>query len=321
MNQCPPKVSVCIPTFNRSQLVGSAIASVLAQTEPDWELIICDDGSGDDTPRVVTQYQQRDRRIRYIRHEKNIGKSNNMRSGFDVAQGKYFVKFDDDDRLTPEFLAATTEILDRHPEIDFVGCDHWIIDLENQRDPEQTEANSRRWGRTQLPVGKVKNLLEVVFVKQSFQVGATIFRTEVLKEIDFMRPNLQNCEDNDLLVRLAIAGKQAYYLPQRLMEYRVHPEQQGLHRAIPYLQDKLNYLLSYQFLDETLEKIRQSRLTETQLLLGLRLVEKNQVAEGRRLIQQGKSFSPQKARVGLALSRLPPFMRVKAFDLLRQFRG
>jgi GT2 family glycosyltransferase len=82
-------------------------------------------------------------------------------------------------------------------------------------------------------------------VKQSFQIGATLFRRQTLQELGYMLPNMQNCEDNDLFVRLALAGKKGYYLPELLMEYRVHAEQQGINRAIRYLSDKLQYLESY----------------------------------------------------------------------------
>ncbi|HEY9628166.1 MAG TPA: glycosyltransferase family 2 protein [Coleofasciculaceae cyanobacterium] len=315
-----PKISVCIPTHNRSQLLSEAIASVLEQTETDFELIICDDGSTDGTDRLMTQLLQfGDPRIRYIRHAENIGKSNNMRSGFEAATGKYFVKFDDDDRLTPEFLSVTAEILD-HSSADFVGTDHWIIDIHNQRDLAASDRNSLHWGRDHLPEGIVPDLLKVVFVQQSFQVGATLFRRRSLLEVGFMRPNLQNCEDNDLFVRLALAGKQGYYWNDRLMEYRVHAEQQGLQRAIPYLKDKLKYLESYRFEDEALEKIRQFRLTETQLLLGLRLINVGEVQAGRSLLRLGKAANPLKAWAGLGLSLLPVPLRDSGFQLLRQVK-
>lgn len=136
-----------------------------------------------------------------------------------------------------------------------------------------------------------------------------------------MQPNWQNCEDNDLFVRLALAGKKGYYLPELLMEYRVHAEQQGINRAIPYLQDKLRYLSSYQFESDKLEKVRLQRLAETQLLLGLRLIEKGEVQKGRELVFAGKSFSHAKAWAGLGLSLLPGGVREKAFEVLRQVRG
>lgn len=314
-----PKVSVCIPTYNRVDLLPMAIESVLRQTYPDFEVIVCDDGSTDETPELMAKLS--DRRVRYIRHPQNIGKSNNMRSGFEAATGEYFIKFDDDDRLTPEFVARTSTILDKDPTIDFVGTDHWIIDIRNQRDSDQTHLNSHRWGRADLSEGIVENLLEVVFVKQSFQIGATLFRRSTLQDLGFMRPNIQNCEDNDLLVRLALAGKKGYYLPELLMEYRVHAGQQGINRAIQYLQDKLNYLDSYRFDARELEQIRKRRLHETQLLLGLRLIETGESAKGRQLVWEGQSFSPSKAWIALTLSLLPIGWRREAFTLLRKARS
>ncbi|MBD3883820.1 glycosyltransferase family 2 protein [Phormidium tenue FACHB-886] len=315
-----PKFSVCIPTFNRVQLLSEAIASVLHQTEPDFELIVCDDGSTDGTAHWMAA-QPSDSRIRYIRHAQNIGKSNNMRSGFQAAQGKYFIKFDDDDRLLPSFLAATAAILDHQPQIDFVGTDHWIIDHQSQRDLAASDRNSRFWKRTELPEGVVNSLLSAVFVDQSFQVGATLFRRQALVEVGYMRPHMQNCEDTDLFVRLALAGKQGYYLNDRLMEYRVHAEQQGIDRAIPYLKDKLQYLESHQFEAIELEKIRQSRLAETQLLLGLRLINIGETETGRELVYAGKTTAPLKAWVGVGLSWLPRSLRNPVFALLRQIKA
>lgn len=314
-----PKISVCIPTYNRVHFLPFAIDSVFAQTISDWELIVCDDGSQDGTPEIMQRYS--DPRVRYVRHPRNVGKSNNMRSGYEVANGKYFIKFDDDDRLTPEFLEKTSEILDRDGAIDFVGTDHWIIDSKNQRNLEQTEKNSQKWGRTELAEGMPQSLLGIVFVKQSFQVGATLFRMQALQDVDYMRPNIQNCEDNDLFVRLALDGKQGYYLPKRLMEYRVHPEQQGIDRAIPYLKDKLSYLENFQFTSSELEKIRRSRLAETQLLLGLRLIEMGETKRGRELVLFGKSASIPKACAGLALSLVPKSLRQTLFQTLRTVKA
>jgi glycosyltransferase involved in cell wall biosynthesis len=313
-----PTVSICIPTYNRAELLRIAIESVLEQSYQDWELIICDDGSSEPTPTLMAKYTA-DPRIQYLRHPQNIGKSNNMRSGFFAATGHYFIKFDDDDRLTPEFLTQTVAVLDAHPPVDFVGTDHWIIDANNHRHLDLTDENSRRWGRATLPPGIVQNLLVTVFEKQSFQVGATLFRTAVLKEVDFMRPGLTNCEDNDLFVRLALAGKTAYYLPERLMEYRRHPEQNTLARAVVYLRDKCAYLEAFQFESEKLETVRRSRLDETRLLVGLRLVETGETQAGRDLLQQVTPSS--KAKLGQALSYIPQPLRPACFNLLRQLRG
>lgn len=312
-----PKVSVSIPTHNRSRLLSYAIDSVLNQTFTDWELIVCDDGSTDDTPEMMAA-RYRDPRIRYLRHATNIGKSNNMRSGFDAATGDYFIKFDDDDRLCPKFLQATVGILEHYRDIDFVGTDHWVIDIDNQRNDTATNLNSMRWGRDRLPSGPVKDLLRVVFVDQSFQVGCTLFRYSVLNELGYMLPNLQNCEDNDLLVRLALARKRAYYLPERLMEYRYHAGQQGVHRAIPYLEDKLHYLGRYQFRDPEIEDIRRNRLADSQLSLGLSYLQAGRSAQARSLIWQGRSANFQKMAIGWGLSWLPHGLRQQIFKRLKR---
>ncbi|MGB7713161.1 MAG: glycosyltransferase [Microcoleus sp.] len=311
-----PKISVCIPTCNRVHLLASAIASVLDQTYTDFELIVCDDGSTDSTPLLMSEFV--DQGIRYIRHPQNIGKSNNMRSGFAAARGEYFLKFDDDDRLRGQFLERTSAILDKDPSIDFVSTDHWVIDVKNNIDKNETKLNSQRWGRSSLSAGIIEDLLSTVFLRQSLQIGATLFRRSALQEVGFLRPNWQNCEDNDLFVRLAIAGKKCYYLPELLMEYRFHAAQQGSDRAIPYLTDKLRYLTSYEFDLEKLESVRIRRLAETQLALGLRLIEVGETEKGRRMVRAGKSVSEAKMWAGLGLSLLPVEWRGKAFAAVRE---
>jgi glycosyltransferase involved in cell wall biosynthesis len=308
------RVSICISTYNRVALLKLAIESVLAQTYPDWELIICDDGSTDGTQDYMSQIE--DSRIYYIHHFKNIGKSNNMRSGFEASNGEYFIKFDDDDRLTPEFLAQTVEILDKYHDIDFVSTDHWIIDINNVRNISKTNLISQQWGRTKLSEGVVERLLETVFIQQSFYIGATLFRRLSLQDVGYMRPNIQNCEDSDLFMRLALAGKKGYYLPKRLMEYRFHAQQQGIERAISFLEDMLMYLESYQFESNKLEAIRRKRLAETQLRLGLSLIQIGQTREGQKLIMAGKSASHIKAWTGLALTLLNLELRRKALSFL-----
>jgi len=314
-----PKISVCIPTYNRAQFLLGAIASVQAQTESDWELIVCDDGSRDDTPQVMAQFKGSigDSRIHYLRHEYNIGKSNNMRSGYELASGKYFIKFDDDDRLTPDFLTQTSRILDANPSVGLVGTDHWVMDEAGIQRLDWSDANSRKWGRSTLKSGVLDDLLTQVFVTQSLQIGATLWRMDCLHQLNYMRRDWQNCEDNDLFVRFALAGLQGYYLAERLMEYRFHPEQQGPDRAIPYLTDKLHYLEAYCFESPQIEAIRRDRLAETQLLLGLRLVEQGNSDRGRDLLQMGWTHSSSKAMMGVLLSRLPQSWRKPVFQAIR----
>lgn len=315
-----PKVTVCIPTYNRANFLTYALESVLQQTYGDFELLVCDDASTDSTPEIVRQYG--DLRIRYIRHPENLGRSRNMRSGFEAARGEYFIKFDDDDALTPEFLAKTTAILDAESAVDFVCTNHWIIDANNQRIESATQENSARWGKDKLKPGIIPDLLWQTFDCQSLQVGSTLFRRNCLAEVDYMRPQADGCEDFDLLVRLALAGKQAYFLPGFLMEYRFHGGQTSLPQKLHFLQAKLFCLDSYHFSSGQLEARRLVKQAQTQQELALRLLEQGQIKKGRILLQESLPVlgNSRRAMLGLILSYLPNSWRQFILQKFRQFR-
>ncbi|MEM9807681.1 MAG: glycosyltransferase family 2 protein [Cyanobacteria bacterium P01_D01_bin.56] len=316
-----PKVSICIPTYNRAQILPYAVESVLNQTYKDFELIICDDASPDNTAEVVAQWQ--DSRIRYIRHPQNIKRSRNMRSGYDAAQGDYFIKFDDDDALTPTFLERTISVMEAQPEIDFVCTDHWVINAQNERDEAATAANSAKWGKDRLPEAVIKDLLKETFVHQSLQVGSTLFRKTCLQEVDFMRFEADGCEDFDLLVRLAAAGKIGYFIPERLMEYRFHGGQTSLKQDIHFLSAKIFCLESYCFTERPkLEAIRKSKLNSLKQVLAMRLIEKGEAQRGREIIQELAAIGDlsSKAKLGKLLSYLPLALRQLAFQGFRRLR-
>ena len=315
-----PKVSVCIPTYNRSHYLKYSINSVLEQTYTDFELIVCDDGSTDDTPEIVNQFN--DSRIYYLRHEKNIGRSKNMRSGFEKSQGDYFLKFDDDDAITPEFLAKTVAVLDNNKQVDFVCTNHWIIDPHNNRDEIATQENCARWGKDQIQEGIITDLLTETFQRQSLQVGSTLFRRQCLEEVDYMRPEADGCEDFDLLVRLTIAGKTGYFLPELLMEYRFHGNQISLGQSLHFLKAKQFCFESYKFADSQWEKVRKRKLAGTKQDLGLRLIEQGYSQEGRKLLLESSEVLGQSSRslLGLILSFFPLNMRQFALDIFRKIK-
>jgi len=101
-DQCP-RVTIAIPTFNRAEsFLRSAIECALAQSYPNLEIIIADNCSTDATPEVVQSY--RDPRIRYLRHEENIGPNNNFNVCIAEASGDYFLLFHDDDLIDPDMV-------------------------------------------------------------------------------------------------------------------------------------------------------------------------------------------------------------------------
>jgi glycosyltransferase involved in cell wall biosynthesis len=318
--QLPPKVSVCIPTYNRANFLQYSVNSVLTQTYQDFEIIICDDASTDNTSEIIKQWN--DPRIRYIRQPINGGRSKNMRSGFEAARGTYFIKFDDDDALTPEFLEKTVAVLDRETGIDFVCTNHWIINQNNVRDELATQENSSKWGKDKLAEALIPNLLKETFINQSLQVGSTLFRHNSLQEVNFMRPEADGCEDFDLLVRLALLNKQGYFIPEYLMEYRLHGGQTSLKQNLHFLKAKAFCLKSYNFSDNELEKTRINKLAFIQQTLALRLIENGEMLEGRELLKESNKIlglSP-KAVIAFIWSYFPKNLQQLAIDTFRNIR-
>lgn len=126
MSAKTPKVSVCIPTYNRPDYLKQAIESVLAQTFNDYELIISDNASDETTTAVISSFK--DRRIIHIRKEKNSGLVDNWNSCLAAAKGKYITIFHDDDRMLPDNLAVKVEALDRNERAGMVHSNFHIMD-------------------------------------------------------------------------------------------------------------------------------------------------------------------------------------------------
>lgn len=120
-----PTVSVVLPLFNCTTYVREAIESVLAQTYTDFELIVIDDGSTDDTRRIAQQYC--DPRLRFFAHE-NRGLAATLNRGIGLAQGRYIARQDQDDVSRPKRLRRQVEFLDAHPHCALVGtwADIWF---------------------------------------------------------------------------------------------------------------------------------------------------------------------------------------------------
>ena len=126
------RVSVIMPTYNRARIIPRAIRSVLRQTMPDFELIVIDDASTDETPEVVRGFE--DPRIVYIRRRTNhledyhaTGRLDNPRNdGLRRARGEFIAYLDSDDLYRSDFMEVMTAYLDRRTDVDFVYCDaYW----------------------------------------------------------------------------------------------------------------------------------------------------------------------------------------------------
>lgn len=124
-----PLVSVVLPVFNGERFVAEAIHSIQAQTLTDWELVIIDDGSHDQSFEICRDIANQDGRIRVFRNERNLGLARTMNRLVSLARGKYIAIQEQDDVSVPERLAWEVEVLENDKEIGLVsGIAAWLDD-------------------------------------------------------------------------------------------------------------------------------------------------------------------------------------------------
>ncbi len=117
-----PNISIIMPTYNRGFTIATTVQSVLNQTYKDWELIVVDDGSSDDT-RVVVDSFLSDKRIKYI-YQPNSGAAHARNHGLKIASGQIAAYIDSDDPVYPKFLSRIIYVFESHPQIKFTVCNH-----------------------------------------------------------------------------------------------------------------------------------------------------------------------------------------------------
>jgi len=125
-----PRMSIGLPVFNGGRFLKDTVDSVLAQTFDDFELIISDNASTDDTEEIARAYAARDQRVRYFRNEANLGAAKNFNRVFELARGEYFKWTAHDDICAPSFLLRCIEVLDRDPSVTL--CYTRQIDIDEQ---------------------------------------------------------------------------------------------------------------------------------------------------------------------------------------------
>src|SRR6056297_2974057 len=127
-----PIVCIGIPVYNGQNFLSDAIESVLAQTMTEFQLIISDNASTDSTPEIAADYARRDKRIRHVRHPKNLGAAANFNYVLEASSSPYFAWLAHDDILAPEYLRECVVHLERHPAAVLAFAETDFIDAEGK---------------------------------------------------------------------------------------------------------------------------------------------------------------------------------------------
>ncbi len=203
-----PTVSVCMVTYNRADLIGAAIASVQKQRYQDWEMIIVDDASTDDTEQIVAGFK--DNRIHYYKNTVNqdVGRARN--TALSYVRGVFVAVIDSDDIwLDPEKLGKQVRYLEQKPEVALVGTRVVTID----KDGEGLE-------HLKNPISD-KDVRATMLKKNPFVHSSVMFRTQQVLDLGGYDNKLTTAEDYELFLRLGRIGK-LVNLPRYMVGYRIH---------------------------------------------------------------------------------------------------
>ena len=195
-----PLVSVIMPAYNAANHIEEAIESVLIQNYQNFELMIINDGSTDNTEQIVKKFD--DQRIRYFSQE-NAGASSARNLAIEKSTSQYIIPLDSDDRITPDFISQHLKVFQQYPEADLIYCDDRLIDENGQtiRIIERPEYTDRKH--------LIRDLFRCGFPVVPFR---TCIKRDVFNKIGFFDEKLKIAEDYDMMRRFVKHGLVARHL-------------------------------------------------------------------------------------------------------------
>lgn len=197
------KISVCIPCYNQARYIENAIESIKIQRMNDVEIIIVDDGSGDETALLANRKD-----VKYI-YQSNKGLSAARNTGLRAALGKYITFLDADDVYLPGAFEAAIEVLETKPELSFVYGDYQLIDSQLNLIAE-------------VNIEEKVNNYEELLKKNFIAMHATVFyRRDRIIKIGGFNESLKACEDYEIYLRI-VRNNQIGKYPRTAAGYRQH---------------------------------------------------------------------------------------------------
>lgn len=213
-----PKISVCIPTFNAADYLNQSISSALEQNYPDFEIVVVDNCSTDDSVSVITGLQQRSNgRIRFYQNEQNIGLVGNLNKCLEYAQGDYIKFLCADDLLLPGCLEQMAAVLDTQPSVTLVASGRAIIDGHGRH------VTVKRHSRSDVLVPGTQAITECLFGRHYIgEPTAAMFRKSDVQQ--GFREDMPQVLDIDMWFRLLEQGD-LLYIGAPLCAIRYHASQ------------------------------------------------------------------------------------------------
>ncbi len=248
-----PLISIIIPTYNRAHLIGETLDSVLAQIYPNWECIIVDDGSSDNTAILIADYIKKDNRFQY--HQRPVDRikgANACRNyGFEVSKGEYVKWFDSDDVMLPNLLEK--QILSFNKDVDVSVCKLTFYDFDRGISIKENRIFSTY-------------LIEDYFTgKISFYISGPLWKRSFLKkQANLFDVLITNLDDWDFNLRMLYQEPSIVYVDEALIQYRIHGDS---------LSQEINKLNFNEIQSEFRAREKHLKLLKINKLINLRILQ------------------------------------------------
>jgi glycosyltransferase involved in cell wall biosynthesis len=227
MKNKKPLVSILIATYNRAQLLNKAIKSVLEQSLKNWEIIICDDASTDNTETIVKKWKEKIANIKYLKNRINLGVSKSSNRGLKTARGKYIAILDDDDCwLDKNKLKKQINFLKNNPE--YIGCGGGVIVVDK---------NNKELYRYLKPETD-KEIRKYILFSNPMANTTTVFRKNSAEKIGLYDENLRYSADRDFWMKMGKIGK-LYNFSEYFAYYLMSGENTSIVKIKPHLKNSL----------------------------------------------------------------------------------
>lgn len=212
------KVSICVPTCNRPELIVECLDSCLAQTHTNIEILIGDDSSDSRTQALIAARYAHDARIRYVKNEPSLGQARNVASLFARASGDKIALIHDDDYFANDGIASLLELWKQHPQLEVAFADQYEVDAQGNVDTSKSAALNADFHRTALAQGLQKQPGRTGLV-QMFPNNGWMANADLVKRISY-RDDVGMCCDYVFGSELCLAASQVYYLHRYVSYYR-----------------------------------------------------------------------------------------------------
>lgn len=205
------EISIVISTFNGAKYIEDCLDSILNQTYDDYEVIITDDNSSDNTYDIIKKYAQIDNRIkiyRNIRHNHSLA----LNMGIEMSKGKYIARIDQDDIMLPNRLEFQTNFMDKNP--DFVVCSSWFETFGSFN----SIYNEKK--------GEIQDIITLMLLGNPIANPTAMIRKSFIDNYKIRYDErFYYAEDYKFWFEIAKLGGNFYVLPEILQKYRIHAEQ------------------------------------------------------------------------------------------------